>query len=674
MKKKIFCIIILVLMILSSTMLNVTAKTTDEDTDIEQNYYDEEIVKYDINIDVNEDGSMHVIENITVNVIGYQIKHGIYRDFPTQYKNKTVKFKVNDVKMDGAYVNYAINSIYRGQRIKIGSSEDIVPQGLHTYMIDYTTDRQMFYEKDYDELYWNLVGSGWLFDIDKCTATINYPSNVKFLKDDIKTFVGAYGNDEEATNVRYKVDEKNHSIYFETKDKIYSNEAFTIVVRTEKGGLTEPDFQKKLNWFITDNITYIIVCIGLVALIVFQFFTWAKYGKDPMKNVIIPKYYPPEGMDSADVKYVDTMGGTERALEATIINLAVKGFLKFEKGITKTDAMKIQKISTPEVLEKVNELSPFEQKVYNKLSNVETLEYSSFFQVKLESLKLSMKDELYEKYNNKLFFKNTAKTIFSIFATVLLWIVAAIVGLGVNPYSNGEDVAGVFLALAICVMIGVFGGIVKSTIKTKASYGIVKIIFVLLVIAPFLISFGEMMFSTGSLISTSFSKAMIFIASVVDNAIYWKLIRRYSEEGARIKEDIEGFRMFIKVAKDDDFPNKTPEMFDKYFSYAYVLGLENKWADKFENVLKEANYKPSWCYDNMFYNGRFNATTFTSSFSSSFSSGMSAAATAPSSSYSSSGGGFSGGGSSGGGFSGGGGGGRRPEAAGKNLIFLALSY
>lgn len=177
------------------------------------------------------------------------------------------------------------------------------------------------------------------------------------------------------------------------------------------------------------------------------------------------------------------------------------------------------------------------------------------------------------------------------------------------------------------------------------------------------------MFSVGSLVSTSFSKAMIFIASVVDNVIYWKLIRRYSEEGVRIKEDIEGFRMFIKVAKDDDFPNKTPEMFDKYFSYAYVLGLENKWADKFENILKEANYKPSWCYDNMFYDGRFNATTFTSSFSSSFSSGMSAAATAPSSSYSSSGGGFSGGGSSGGGFSGGGGGGRRPVEAGKNLFF-----
>ena len=67
-------------------------------------------------------------------------------------------------------------------------------------------------------------------------------------------------------------------------------------------------------------------------------------------------------------------------------------------------------------------------------------------------------------------------------------------------------------------------------------------------------------------------------ALILDNIVFYKLIRRYTEAGLRVKEDIEGFKMFINTAKDDDFEDKTPEMFDKYFPYAYVLGLENKWA------------------------------------------------------------------------------------------------
>ncbi len=121
--------------------------------------------------------------------------------------------------------------------------------------------------------------------------------------------------------------------------------------------------------------------------------------------------------------------------------------------------------------------------------------------------------------------------------------------------------------------------------------------------------------------------------------------------------------MFINTTNDESFKEKTPEMFDKYFAYAYVLGLENKWASKFEDTLNQVDYAPMWCSASMFCNGRFDCTSFTSGFSTSFSSGMSAAS---SSGMISSGSFLSRGSSSGGGgFSGGGGGGRWPEVAGK---------
>ena len=150
-------------------------------------------------------------------------------------------------------------------------------------------------------------------------------------------------------------------------------------------------------------------------------------------------------------------------------------------------------------------------------------------------------------------------------------------------------------------------------------------------------------------------QGFVLVEVCIQNYLFVKLIPKYSEDGMRIKEEIEGFEMFIKTVKDDDFADKTPEMFDKYFAYAYVLGLENAWASKFEDVLKQANYTPSWCSDYLFVSGMFDCSSFTSSFSSSISSGVSSASTAPSSSSS----------SGGGGFSGGGGGGRWPEVAGK---------
>ena len=118
--------------------------------------------------------------------------------------------------------------------------------------------------------------------------------------------------------------------------------------------------------------------------------------------------------------------------------------------------------------------------------------------------------------------------------------------------------------------------------------------------------------------------------------------------------------MYLSVAEKDRLdsikePPKTPELFELFLPYALALNVENKWAEKFSDVLSSIDknksaYHPGW------YSGTswstLGATGFASSLGSSFSSTISSSSTAPGSS---SGGG--GGGSSGGGGGGGGGGG-----------------
>ena len=622
----------------------------------------EDIVDYDIEIHVNEDASMDVTEKITVNAQGIDIIHGIYRDFPTQYKNKTVTFKINDVTLDGEDVKYITEGVFRGVRIKIGSSNSDVPKGLHTYKIEYTTERQMFFEEDYNELYWNLIGSGWNFDIEECSARIYFPKGTEILEDDIKAYVGAYGNSEEADDVYWYVDEDESCVYFNVFHEIPSQNAFTIVVRAEKGTIAEPTLGQRFRWFIQDNAMFVVILIGMIGLGIWQFFIWKKHGKDPEKNVIIPKYYPPEGMDVGDVKYVDTMGKADRILEATFISLATKGFLKFDKGSEKNSVMTVEKTYSKNPDKYKDELSEFERDVYKSIGSKEKLGYTPSLYDILQRLKERISKKLSEKYDDKMFFKNIKYSVISIVVSVILFVVGAIVGTIGNPYITSYGIENIMTILAIAFIFFMVIFLCKDLIKAKSNR-LISFIFILIFGVPFLIFGIVMSLEVLRSFMESIFQAFIIVGIVLQNYLFIKWIPRYTQEGMRIKEDIDGFKMFINVAKDDDFKDKTPEMFDKYFAYAYVLGLENKWASKFEDILKQADYIPTWCSTYMFDDGVFNCPAFTSSFSSTFSSSMSSASIAPASSSSSSGGG---------GFSGGGGGGRWSEVAGKSKCSLRL--
>ena len=67
---------------------------------------DERILDYRSQIKVSENGYLTVTETIRVQAEGDKIKRGIYRDFPTRYKDKLgnhfeVEFDVISVQRDG---------------------------------------------------------------------------------------------------------------------------------------------------------------------------------------------------------------------------------------------------------------------------------------------------------------------------------------------------------------------------------------------------------------------------------------------------------------------------------------------------------------------------------------------------------------------------------------------
>jgi uncharacterized membrane protein len=98
-------------------------------------------------------------------------------------------------------------------------------------------------------------------------------------------------------------------------------------------------------------------------------------------------------------------------------------------------------------------------------------------------------------------------------------------------------------------------------------------------------------------------------------------------------------------------PESRPELFSEYLPYAFALGVEQAWAQRFADALptdQVEKMQPSW-----YHGSSWNSSSlagFTSGLSSSLSSSISSASSTPGS------GSGSGGGSGGGGGGGGGGG------------------
>ena len=139
------------------------------------------------------------------------------------------------------------------------------------------------------------------------------------------------------------------------------------------------------------------------------------------------------------------------------------------------------------------------------------------------------------------------------------------------------------------------------------------------------------------------------------------LLRAPTPAGRQAMDEIEGFRMYLDTAEQDRLdrmrsPALTPEVFESFLPYAYALGVENHWCERFARELprevpgeaSQANaYQPAWYSGN--YQGMGALNHLGSNFSNSFSTAISSASTPPGSSSGSSGGGSSGGGGGGGG-------------------------
>ena len=627
----------------------------------------EKILTFESVIRVNADSTMNVIETIQVHAEGAAIRHGIYREFPTRYKDRfgttyTVGFDVIQVMKDGRPESFRIQSsgamnkgnpeisFGNGKRVYIGRNDTLLEPGDHTYTIEYKTNRQLGFYRDFDELYWNVTGNGWQFPILKARAVVQIPGvgYRDVLGYDAYTGVqGAKGN-----NFSTYVDLHGNFV-FETTEPLQKNEGLTVVITWPKGYVMKPDFKMRFGFFMQDNPGVSIAFISIFLIVMYYLFVWLRVGRDPSRGTIIPLYEPPENLTPAAVRYIMKMGFDNKVFTSAIINMAVKKYITIEE---KDGSYTLKRAECDESV----------------LRNEEIIIGGRFFknrrEIKLESLNHEIISGTIREVNNFLR-KNYEKIYFltnkEYFIPGFILSIIFLVGSGIlNAYREPERIFFmVFMMVWLTIWnVGVCALIHSSVTAWKGVFAtpgnkIVSIggaFFMTCFSIPFI---AADIFAMGvfAYVTSAWIIGMLLLVAVI-NFIFYHLLKAPTAAGRRIMDRIEGFKMFLSVTEKERIAvlpalSLSPELFEQYLPFALALDVEHSWAEHFDTSINQSGsdntYHPSWYNGHVFAGGV--CSGLATGLASSMSQAISSSSSAPGSGSGSSGGGCSGGGGGGGG-------------------------
>ncbi|ODU49587.1 MAG: hypothetical protein ABS98_09900 [Lysobacteraceae bacterium SCN 69-48] len=301
----------------------------------------ERILSYDSTVAVNADGSMDVEERIRVRAEGEAIRRGIYRDFPTRYRDRlgnrvVVDFTVKEVLRDGRPEPWFTEGKPNGVRLNTGNDDFLPVPAEYTYTLRYRTSRQLGFFADHDELYWNAIGTGWAFPIESGSVDVRLPRAVASADLRAECYTGAQGAPGQACTGSAAAAGAAH---WQLTAPLAPQEGLTIVLSFPKGVVVAPTAAQRARWLLKDNRGVLVALAALLAMLAFMLRRWQRVGRDPAPGIIIARYQPPAGYSPAALRFIRRMSSDTRCITADLLALAVADHLRIEreKGLLKDD-------------------------------------------------------------------------------------------------------------------------------------------------------------------------------------------------------------------------------------------------------------------------------------------------------------------------------------------------
>lgn len=553
------------------------------------------VERFDSRVRVERSGTVHVRETIRVRFDGSY--NGIYREIPVEYRTPggfdyDLDLDVVSVEgPDGGALRHELSRDGRYRKIQIwvpGASD-----ATRTVVLLYRVRGALQFDETHDELYWNVTGSEWPVPIREARVRMELPEGAAGVR--TVAYQGPYGSEQEASA---SVAEGGR-VVTAAADGLAPHEGLTVSALWDAGVVTRPTPWDRARRFLGDN--WPVLGGLLVGLLTWLW--WRARGRDPEVETVTVRYEPPEGLRPAQMGTLLDHRLDPRDLSATIVDLAVRGYLRIEESRNLLDPDEEEEpdgysFELRKGREEWSGLEPHERAVLEGMFDVpeagavtdtESLENSFYRELG------TIRDHLYG---------------------------GALSGL---IRGRSDRVRKVWLGLAGSVAVLGFFALMSSG-------------FELLGASP--VSLGS-----GLLISGAF----------LGGFGYFMPVR--TRRGTRELAKVLGFEEFLTRVEEDRYREMIsgPEDFERYLPYAIAFGVAREWARAFEGLVTEP---PDW------YAGRrggdFHTVVFArdmGSFSDDVGTAMTSSPRGQGEGGGNVGSAFSGGGGfSGGGFGGGGGG------------------
>lgn len=545
-----------------------------------------EIDAYDINVNVNSNNVLEVTETIKVNFSAE--KHGIYRVIPLTNKvTRTINGKavvknyrssVNKISvLDGATgkaISYKATKEGDNLVLKIGDPKKTI-MGSKTYVIGYNFLRSGDDIKEFDELYYNLIGSGWETVINNATFVIHMPAT--FNKSSLEIFSGPLGS-KASSKLQYTVD--GNTITGKTNKMLYPREAATIKLMLPEGYFAAANNDGGRVW--------LIIFAVLSSLSVLLFFI---FGRDSKLQVRI-EGLPPKHLNPAEVGYILGGSARSRGITALILYWAGKGYLSIENEYE--EQLTLIKLKNAD-----EEMKSYEKLMFNKLFEAGDRVVPEDLRLKFYKTITEVQKELHKS------FKNPGRRIYKVGGNAVQWISYAFAALctavvlgktvfteisyGFGPSNIGDSIAGILMITIFTAVSAVGLGYFAERSRRGGKAGMISMLIVYLIVLLLIVAMAE--YSVGH---NSLTYCGIFAAAIC--GITGAFSKKLNSQGRLWMEKLLGFKRLLELTEKNQIHNlvaEKPELFYHMIPYAYTMGMSSKLGAIFEGIIFSP---PAWYY------------------------------------------------------------------------------
>lgn len=546
----------------------------------------------DIQASLSDRGILSVEETLTVLFDGEPLRQDLTRGISGHYaksgreKSKT-GFVLLNATLDGQPAQTTIRRGAESLRLTLAPKGGVFRSGLHVFKLKYELTNMVVPHPEQDTMIWRVVRESSC-RVTRIRVRVSLPGDTPF-----RLMSGELSNLKEGAGL-----DTDTSGLLVTTTPLPENRSLTVYMAWDKGLVTDRT-EAHPEWRVWD--------IGvLIALLCYYIFIWLRYGRLPAPGTPVPETNPPDGLSPGLLRSLKKMETDARALTAEILNLAVGGFIHIdsftagdrgpEQGKARPGSKKHHYSSLERMMERKYRLRRLPQDGNLVPSPTENLLLHNLFPKDEKELVLdqSSTDRIRRTWRalSRIFSESGSRFLFQhmnlwflgvfFFEAYTAFVMFSVLSQGVGGIEPDSEHALAFMA-PLFFLAPFLGG--EKIWKRSTFVFIVRTCIPLFFCACALAILRQQDSGLGSI------AALVGCIAVI--GVFWKLAPIRSEEGVRLLNETEGFRMGLgshAELKEDD----SIEKFERLFPYAFALNKEQPLIARYDPLITRLRHHAQW--------------------------------------------------------------------------------